>query len=74
MPTEKPRIQVTLDSETNGILARLAKEHELSKSNLAADLIRHALELREDLYLSNLAEERDTNKTKWTKNTGDIWD
>ena len=58
MPTQKPRIQVTLDSVSNGLLASMAEDYHTSKSAIAADLIREALELREDRALSDLSNRR----------------
>ncbi len=58
MPTERPRIQVTLDDDTSGILATLADKQNRSVSAVAADLIREALELNEDAYLSQVGDKR----------------
>lgn len=58
MPTERPRIQVTLDDDTNGLLSALANKQNRSVSALAADLIRKALELQEDLFFSELTNQR----------------
>lgn len=58
MPTDKPRVQVTLDEESNGLLASLAMKHNKSVSATAADLIREALEMHEDLYLSTVTNKR----------------
>ena len=61
MPTDKPRVQVTLDEESNGLLALLASKHNKSMSAAAADLIREALEMHEDLYLSTITNKRIAN-------------
>ena len=58
MPTDKPRIQVILDAETNGLLASLADEKNRSVSVTAADLIREALELHEDRIFSDISNQR----------------
>ena len=58
MPTKNPRIQVTLDSETNKHIASIAKEDGASASKVAAQLIKEALELREDAYLSEVSNRR----------------
>jgi len=58
MPTKEPRLNVVLDKETRGIIAQLAKRHDKTLSDIAAGLIRDALEVQEDVYFSNLAEER----------------
>lgn len=65
MSTERPRIQVTLDDKTSGMLATLAAEQNRSVSSVAAELINEALELHEDMYLSRLGDKRieeDTGK------------
>ena len=58
MPTQRPRIQVTLDDETSDLLNRLAQKKHVSISFTAAELIRKALETDEDIYLSKLSNER----------------
>ncbi len=72
MATDNPRIQVMLDAQTNGLLAHLAAEQQRSISATAADLIREALELHEDILLSKHADERFTNAKKWVKHA-DAW-
>jgi predicted DNA-binding protein len=74
MPTDKPRVQVTLDEESNGLLALLAMKHNKSVSATAADLIREALEMHEDLYLSTITNQRilDNADTK-TISHDDAW-
>ncbi len=58
MPTERPRVQVTLDNDTNSLLSMLADKYNKSVSATAADLIREALELNEDMYLSEMSNKR----------------
>jgi predicted DNA-binding protein len=58
MTTQNPRLQVTLDTETNGLLAAIASKEDKSMSSIAAELIRNALELREDSYLSSISNQR----------------
>ena len=58
MPTDNPRIQVMLDSETSGLLATLATRRHRSISATAADLIRESLELQEDKALSRHGDAR----------------
>ena len=58
MPTDRPRIQVTLDNDTNGLLATLAKKQDQSVSATAATLIRDALELHEDMLFSDISNGR----------------
>ena len=72
MPTDQPRIQVTLDTAINAQLSALAAEQSCSRSSLAADLIREALELREDYALSKLADARLKKTKKWLSHH-DVW-
>lgn len=61
MHDNKPRINITLEKSTAGLLAKLAKKSPDKKSvaSVARELILEALELREDMYLSKLAESRE---------------
>ena len=54
MPTNNPRVNVTLDPATNETLLRIAKEENKSVSSVIKELTLEALELREDLYLSKI--------------------
>lgn len=72
MATDNPRIQVMLDVETNGLLASLASQQERSISATAAELIREALELHEDMLLSKHADERFQATKKWVSHD-DAW-
>ncbi len=65
MPTHHPRVQVTLDEQSNGALAALATREQMSKSALAAQLIQEALELREDAALSRHADARLRETPRW---------
>lgn len=51
-------IHITLDSETSGLLALLAEKEQRSLSSAAAALIREALDLQEDFYLSDISNKR----------------
>lgn len=64
MPTKNPRIKITLEDSTAGFLASLAKHEHKSISSLAKELVLEALERREDMSLSTIAENRDTPKAK----------
>ena len=58
MPTNRPRIQVTLDEDTGDRLSMLAAGQGRPLSATAAELIRQALDLQEDMYLSQASEAR----------------
>ena len=59
MPTKNPRINIVLEEPLYRLIREMAEKDGLSMSNLSRDLIREALELREDAALAALAEERD---------------
>jgi hypothetical protein len=57
MPTKHRRINVSFKLKTVQALTRISKKNEISISQAAQELVEEALELREDIYLSKLAEE-----------------
>ncbi len=73
MPTHRPRIQVTLDDQSNGLLATMADDYHVSKSALAAELIREALELREDRALSDISNKRIADDKGARVSHADAW-
>lgn len=72
MPTKNPRINITLEDSTAGLLASLAEQEHKSVSSLAKELLLEALERREDMTLSAIAKLRDTPKAKRVKHD-DAW-
>lgn len=72
MTTKHPRLNITLNSEHMGLLSHLAAQEEKSLSALARDLIEEALELREDVYFSRIAAQRDTPDAAWVSHE-DAW-
>ncbi|MEQ1890014.1 MAG: hypothetical protein ABL951_12685 [Alphaproteobacteria bacterium] len=72
MTTGNPRIQVMLDEETNILLSDLAGRLHRSISSTAADLIREALELHEDILLSRHGDARFAGNKKWISHE-DAW-
>jgi hypothetical protein len=58
MPSKKPRINVVCEHPLYYEISRIAEEDGASLSSVAHDLIREALELREDSVLAGLADER----------------
>ena len=58
MPTKNPRINITFEETTVGLLAHLAKQEHKSVSSLAKELVLEALERREDMVLSAIAKSR----------------
>ena len=72
MPTKNPRINITLEKSIAGLLTNLAEQEHKSVSNLAKELVLEALERREDIALSAIAEIRDVIKVKRVKHD-DAW-
>ena len=58
MPTKNPRLNVVIDKNTEELLSLLSKKRDMSKSALAKELIEKAIELEEDFYLIEIAENR----------------
>lgn len=61
---KNPRINVTFEESTAALLADLAESEDKSLSSIARDLTLEALELREDLYLSKIANKLDNVNAK----------
>ena len=72
MPTQNPRINITFEAATALLLSQLAKKNHKSVSSMAKELIMEALERREDMVLSAVAEARDTKSAKKVKHK-DVW-
>lgn len=64
MPTKNPRINITFEEMSADLLIKLAKKQKKSVSSLAKELILEALERREDIALSDIANARDKEKEK----------
>lgn len=74
MSTSNPRVNITLEPKTAGILNTLAKHEHKSVSAIAKELILEALDRREDIVLSSIATARDTNNQKRITHSDDIWE
>ena len=72
MPTHKPRLSLTLAPETAFFLGGLAQQAHQSTASLAKELILEALEHREDMMLSTLAELR-SKESQATVKHSDAW-
>lgn len=55
--SRQKRINVTFKPSTLHAVNLLAKKEDTSLSNMTQELVEQALEMREDVYLSNLAED-----------------
>ena len=72
MPTKHPRINITFEEATVVLLSELAQQEHKSVSGLTKELVLEALERREDMFLSSLAEVRDLATSKKVKHE-DVW-
>jgi hypothetical protein len=66
MPTEYQRVNIVVEPALYGMMQSLAAENGMSLSSLAEDLIKKALELREDVTLVDFAEERERTYSRKT--------
>ncbi len=75
MPTKNPRINVVLEKPLYKAVSELARKEGVSLSMAARDLLREALELREDIGLTRFAEARDrTAKRAELLDHEDVWE
>lgn len=61
MPTKNPRINVVLEGPLFKAVSRLARKEGVSLSLKVRDLVREAIELYEDQYLTALAQSREAS-------------
>ena len=74
MAAVNPRINITVPEGTALILNRTAKQTKKSVSKVALELIEWAIEEKEDLYFSGIADKRERSKPKWIKDNDSIWE
>jgi predicted DNA-binding protein len=72
MPTLKKRTNISLDAELDEQLEKLALRDEMPKATKAAQLIKLAIELEEDIYLEKAVQKRTTENTKFISHE-DAW-
>jgi predicted DNA-binding ribbon-helix-helix protein len=74
MPTTKPRINVILEGPLYETIEQLAEHDGVSLSMKVRDLVKEALEIREDIALTSFAEEREKTfrKSKLLKHN-EVW-
>ena len=72
MPTKNPRINITFEESVAGVLAKLAEQENKSVAALVRELALEALETREDMYLSRVAEQADTESARRVEHK-DAW-
>lgn len=74
MPTKNARVNVVLEKPLYAAVDEIAKRQGLSRSMVVRDLVREAIELREDLALAAFAERREQSfDTKGAITHEDVW-
>jgi len=74
MPARNPRVNVVLEKPLYEAVDHLAKEEGISLSTIVRDLVREAIEIREDIDLGNIAEARKKSlKRSRALSHKDIW-
>jgi plasmid stability protein len=74
MPTKNPRVNIVLDPLLYSALGRMAQRDGISMSLEARDLIKEALEAKEDIYWDIVAADRKrTYSAKKAQSHKDIW-
>ncbi len=74
MPTKNARVNVVLEKTLYAAVDEIAKRQGLSKSMVVRDLVREAIELREDLTLAAFAERREKSfDAKKADTHEDVW-
>jgi predicted DNA-binding protein len=75
MPTKNPRINIVVERPLYSAIHQLAEDEGVSMATVVRDLIREALELREDLALAHFAEKREkTFDESKAMSHEEVWD
>jgi predicted DNA-binding protein len=75
MPAKNPRVNIVVEPPLYGVMRDLASSEGVSMSTLARDLIREAIDLREDVALAALADTRmKTFDRKASLSHEDVWE
>jgi hypothetical protein len=74
MPTKNARVNVVMEKPLHTMVSGLAKREGISMSMVVRDLVKEALEVREDIELVRIAEEREKSLSHTRKlSHKDIW-
>ncbi len=74
MPTKNPRVNIVVEQPLYSVMCDIAAREGVSMSTIARDLIREAIELREDVALADLADTRmKTFDRKKALSHDDVW-
>ena len=69
MPTKNQRINITTNEKLMNNISLIAKQEKKTVSTLAKELIEEALDKREDMYLSIIANSREVESKKIVQHT-----
>ena len=74
MPTKNPRVNIVVEPPLYSVMQDIATSEGVSMSTIARDLIREAIELREDVALADFADTRmKTLDRKKALSHDDVW-
>ena len=74
MPTKNPRVNIVVEPPLYSVMHDLATSEGVSMSTIARDLIREAIDLREEVSLAALADTRmKTFDRKVALSHKDVW-
>ena len=74
MPARNPRVNVVLEKPLYEAVDHMAKEEGVSLSTAVRDLVKEAIEIREDIDLGRLAEVREkTPRRRRALTHKDVW-
>jgi predicted DNA-binding protein len=74
MPTKNPRVNIVVEPPLYSVMHDIATSEGVSMSTIARDLIREAIELREDVALADFADTRmKTFNRKKALSHDDVW-
>jgi hypothetical protein len=75
MPAKNPRVNIVVEPPLYNVIHELANSEGVSMSTLARDLIREAIELREDVALAAFTDTRmKTFDKKEALSHRDVWE
>ncbi|RJQ33167.1 toxin-antitoxin system, antitoxin component [Candidatus Parcubacteria bacterium] len=74
MATTKKRINISVSDDVNDALERLAKRDQEPVATKAADLLEMALEIEEDHYFAQVANDRLKGKVRWIPDSDTVWE
>jgi hypothetical protein len=75
MPTKNPRVNIVVEPLLYSVMHDIATSEGVSMSALARDLIREAIDLREDVALADFADTRiKTFDRKVALSHKDVWE